>query len=356
MTQATLMRPPHASVGSPISSDTFPRSFDCVINLQVAGGKNRFMEKMFAGEYKTQHVLVFNAGESEMCREFEYHSTGLWFASYTEVTGAFTMDRFTPAAENVHVVSYPYIWLQDQLIRHGSNKEQFTHSVFQEIFSVGAPRVLFTYMMRQPKPHRRMMWDLLEKENLVNEFCTNAEKGICLDLKDNKMKDSDVLDNTVYADGVQHQSHRFPPWYFDCLIDFIPETHTSQMFFTEKTWRAFLGMRVPIIIGAQNCMKSLTAIGFQFPSYIKWDEWDNKQHEYDRIKGAISVLKELGQEQVADLWRLSRPERKHNFQLALCLAGKYHPPFQGEGFEDYTHVYDFAKGIADHAKENLDFS
>ena len=103
-------------------------------------------------------------------------------------------------------------------------------------------------------------------------------------------------------------------------------------------------------------MKSLTAIGFQFPSYIKWDEWDNKQHEYDRIKGAISVLKELRQEQVADLWRLSRPERKHNFQLALCLAGKYHPPFQGEGFEDYTHVYDFAKGIADHAKENLDFS
>ena len=179
----------HASVGSPISSDTFPRSFDCVINLQVDGGKNRFMEKMFAGEYKTQHVLVFNAGESEMCREFEYHSTGLWFASYTEVTGAFTMDRFTPAAENVHVVSYPYIWLQDQLIRHGSNKEQFTHSVFQEIFSVGAPRVLFTYMMRQPKPHRRMMWDLLEKENLVNEFCTNAEKGICLDLKDNTLTD-----------------------------------------------------------------------------------------------------------------------------------------------------------------------
>ena len=344
----------HDSIGRPIPTI----SFDYVINLQGdLKNKARFMEKMYTGEFKEKDVLVFNAGESEISPEFDYYAnTRQWFSSYTEVTGAFTMDRFWPSADNVYVVSYPYIWLQDQLITHGSNKSEYDLTVFREIFSVNAPRVLFTYMMRQPKPHRRMMWDLLEKENLVNEFCTNAEKGITIDLKDNKMIKfgGEVrIDNTVYSDNIHHQSHRFPPWYFDCLIDFIPETHTNQMFFTEKTWRAFLGMRVPLIIGARNSMKSLATLGFQFPPYIKWHEWDNKHHEYDRIKGAIEILKELQNEDVSELWRLSENEREHNFYLAMSIASKYYPPFQGEGFEDYTAVYKFAKGIADHASKNL---
>ena len=343
----------HAQVGKPIPTI----SFDYVINVQGnLNEKKDFLEKMRNGFYKDKDVLVFNAGEAELTNEFNYYVDPLQFDSYTEVTGAYNMDRFHPIADSVYIVSYPYIWLQDQIITHGSDQSDYDLSVFRQVNSVNAPRVLFTYMMRQPKPHRRMMWDLLEKENLLNEFCTNAEKGITIDLKDNVIINyggEKRIDNKVYYDGNSHQSHKFPPWYFDCLIDFIPETHTKQMFFTEKTWRAFLGMRVPLIIGAQNSMKELADLGFQFPPYIRWHEWDNKHHEYDRIRGAIEVLKELQNEDISELWRLSNAEREHNFHLALDLAGRYEPPFQGEGFEDYTEVYKFAKGIADYAKKNL---
>lgn len=330
--------------------------FDSVWNMQEGDSKTQFLTLMHTGAFLEKDVLVFNAGESELDADVSYYEIGRNFRTYTEVTGAYTMDRFQPIPKNMTIVSYPFCWLQDQIVRHGSNESDLDLSVYRQVTGANAPRVLFTYMMRQPKAHRRMIWDLLEANELINEYCTNAEKGISIDLSHNFR--GDVIENNY--DSVFWQTHSFPEWYFDCLIDLVPETHVNQMFFTEKTWRAFLGMRIPLIIGAQNQMKQLNKMGFKFPEWTRWSEWDNKKHEYDRVRGCIETLHSLSKKDVSELWETSYYERRHNMMLCFDLATSIEPPFEGYGEElqwdhgyGYRSNFDFTRSISANVSANI---
>ena len=45
--------------------------------------------------------------------------------------------------------------------------------------------------------------------------------------------------------------HTFPKWYFDCAIDVVTESITDNLFYTEKTWKPLLGMRLPLYLSGK---------------------------------------------------------------------------------------------------------
>ena len=136
---------------------------------------------------------------------------GKYVKSYTEITGASNLNRFIPRLDNVHIISWPYHWLNDTICRYGSKGDQIDLNYFKEINAYPPPKHLFTSMIRQPKPHREMLWDLLKSRDMVNEFCSYAPEGVHIDLKEQKSEGQIFFHND--DEDIQARTHMPPTWY-----------------------------------------------------------------------------------------------------------------------------------------------
>ena len=261
----------------------------------IDGGRGEFADRIKSGEYKNKSLLIFNAGEAELSPYLSYYDIGNLVGHYTEITGCTRedgqSDHFDPHPYNVEIVSWPYYWLMKSVTSVFTEGEEIRHGMLEELSGANAPRSLYTCMMRQPKPMRKMLFDVLEKESLLPDgIVTCAWKGLSIDLKEQLPEDGKWFPNSGWE--LVQQTHRFPPWYTNCLIDIIPETHYDKLFYTEKTWKAILGRRVPLICGARRSNHALADMGFKTPEWLDV-YWDGEHHEYDRVLGLGETLKTL---------------------------------------------------------------
>jgi len=302
----------------------------------IEGENGNIWGNILDGKYKDKNLLVYNVYEASLSPETDYYELGKYVKSYTEITGASNDNRFTPRRDNVHIILWPYYWLSNTINKFSKHNYKHGLKVFKEINASPPPTHMFTSMIRQPRPHREMFWDLLKSRNMVNEFCSYAPEGVHLDLKEQVSEGQTFFHNDDKMIG--SQTHKMPPWYSDVLFDVICETHheDNMMFFTEKTWKAILGLKYPLILGAKDMHQKLLDLGFKFPWSLP-DRFDREKHVYNRAKQLVLTL-EYVQEAMdkrvsqfgksvtfGDLYNEWKNDLLHNQRLALNLCAE-NPP------------------------------
>lgn len=357
--------------------------------------REELLEDIASGSLSDKDVTFYNVGECELSWDTDYYELGKQVKSWTEINGmvsehAAIFDpnkpvperpynaaaRFIPKLDNVKIISYPWIWLLDQItthagvLRYPSPGIKQNLSVFQDIKEnerpfgddgfgrhVKLPSRLFTSMMRRPKPHRTMMWDLLNNAGLIgsepygpDSVCTNvAVEGYQIDLPHGEI---------VWT----KDQHTFPKWYFDCAIDVVTESVTDNLFYTEKTWKPLLGMRIPLYLSGKAHYTKLTEMGFMFPDWLQWDTFDHMETDYLRCKRIVEILLELKDQDWQSLFNQCWGTRVHNQAncLNLIIDGSIPQIPEEVASDDYVAIYEVAKETAQkcwrHLKSNDNYS
>ena len=267
---------------------------------------NQTKHSLLRGRYHNEDVLFYNSNEVELLPDYDYVNRPLKVKSYTEVTGDLYPTQHPEL--NTKFISWPYFWLIDtvnacwDIPNSGVDADQYWQTSRK-------PCQLYTCMLGQKRPHREMIYDLLLHNKVMGQYVTFVGKGIYRDVVQPYRED---VDRCVWEGDNQKKTHRFPPWYDLCLIDLVVETHEDHTFYTEKTWKPFLGMRLPMIFGNQHMMDPLIEWGFQFPGHIIDYDYDKEPNPYLRARGLVLELKRLREISYKQLHDETLECRKHN--------------------------------------------
>ena len=268
---------------------------------------NQTKDSLLRGRYHNEDVLFYNSNEVEIVPDYDYNNRPLKVKSYTEITGNLHPKQYPE--NNTKFISWPYFWLIDtvnacwDIVNSGVDPEQYWQTS-------RLPCQLYTCMLGQKRPHREMIYDLLLSQKCMGQYVTFVGKGIYRDVVEHYRED---VDRCIWKGDNQQKTHRFPPWYDLCLIDLVVETHEDHTFYTEKTWKPMLGMRLPLIFGNKNMMGPLIEWGFHFPHQIINYEYDMEPNPYLRARGLVRELKRLREEYtLPELHEETLECRKHN--------------------------------------------
>ena len=285
----------------------------------IVVNNNLQKDSLISGKYHDQDVLFYNSNEVEVVPDYDYKR--LKVKSYTEVTGDLYPKQYPE--NNAKFVSWPYFWLIDtvnacwDIVNSGVDPDQYWQTS-------RSPCQLYTCMLGQKRPHREMIFDLLISQKCMSQYVTFAGKGIFRDVIQHHRED---VDRVVWVGENQQKTHRFPPWYDLCLIDLVVETHEDHTFYTEKTWKPFLGMRLPMIFGNYNMLDPLMEWGFHFPGHIINYEYDKEPNPYLRARGLVQELKRLREEHsLQELHEETLEMRRHNQKRCFELLEEIELP------------------------------
>lgn len=300
------------------------------------------LDKVFNGEYSSEDVVFYNAGEAEAGYKTDYST--IKTKSFVEVTG-----NFFP---NEKQYSYPLYWLVDTICQCWPHPDHSYKPPLHLWQKSPNPKELFCAMMGQPRPHRIMVFDILEWMGVTSPYMTEIHKGRCIDVKEDDIFKNDDFIRVIWQGENRVLTHRFPNFYEMCLIDIVMETFCDKMFFTEKTWKPFLGMRIPFIFGMEGQMHLLADMwDFRWPDEMN-TEWEHSRNPYIRAKLMIQELKRLQSLDLVSLHKDSLINRKHNqkrcFEILDCVEWDSSIP----PHPDYEDKLKHAKLIRDYWWKN----
>tara|TARA_B100000945_G_C20350608_1_gene582050 strand:+ start:82 stop:1032 length:951 start_codon:yes stop_codon:yes gene_type:complete len=291
--------------------------------------------KLMRGDYEHEDVLVYNAEETEIYANFDYSK--LRTKSYTEVTGK------CDGIDFITSIVYPWFWLTStirncwDLSWNEPENNNLSWTEPKRYWQTSKyPTTLFTCMLGQPKPHRKDIFSLLKLNGLPSKYISFFGMGINIDLDP----------ETIHTITHTQRTHRFPPWYDEVLIDLVVETHDDAVFYTEKTWKPFLGMRLPMIFGAPNMNVFLKDNGFRFPENLIDYSYDTIEDSHLRAKTLVSELKRLNEEVDLDTLHDETLEiRKHNQMRALEIPKDIDVPKYPKYEEEHKHSVGISNAI-----------
>jgi len=297
---------------------------------------NEKIQKLLDGNYAEEDILYYNANEAEIRPDYDYSK--LQAKSYIEVTGC--LDPPQNLKPNHQKIIYPWFWLVDTIRMVWDNDATDPKRYWQ---TTRPPAQLYTCMLGQLRPHREMIFDLLLWNKCVSQYLTFAGKGIYRDVVEPIRQD---VGRVVWSGSNQQKTHRFPPWYDLCLIDLVVETHEDHTFYTEKTWKPFLGMRLPMIFGNCFMMQPLMEWGFRFPLNIVDYSYDNEPNPYLRARALVMELKRLREEVgMEKIHKETLTIRKQNQRLCFKLLDTIELPSEVPEFPAYLEHLEISKKL-----------
>lgn len=287
------------------------------------------------GKYADTEVVVYNANEIEIAPDYPYRR--LQARVYREVTGNVNGIEFDETKDHKAII-WPYFWLMDTCIMCWHPENSGTDS--DRYWQTSKPATsYYTCMLGQQRPHRELIFDLLNSHDIVSEYLTFVPKGITRDVIEDDRVEIGGMQGKIrchWNGENQQKTHRFPPWYDETLIDLVVETHEDAIFFTEKTWKPFLGMRLPLIYGGAHTVQKLMEWGFRFPHDMIDYSYDREPHPYIRAKSMVEELKRVMTEIPLDvLDKHTMETRKFNQRRCFSLMNevglqKELPPLQDD--------------------------
>ena len=166
-----------------------------------------------------------------------------------------------------------------------------------------------------------MMWDLMQLYGLRDENCTFVAEGVTRDIENDYRED---ISRVAWTGINQIKTHRPPPWYDDIIVDVVVETHEDKRFYTEKTWKPFLNLKMPLIFGCFNMYEQLEKWGFQLRHEIIDYSYDRHSHPYEKSESYGRRIEETKRYiYTRRTCRTDKTTRYHNQRLCMQLLRKF---------------------------------
>lgn len=152
----------------------------------------------------------------------------------------------------------------------------------------------FCFLNNMPRAYRVKLWQNLESDGLLNEYCSLIMRGIII---------SDAnpeFDREIHL----HEFSMRPPTFYDQVrADLFCETEVKGLpRFTEKTWKPLFYGKIPLAFGPRHYYKTLTDSGFKFPTYLDYtfDDIEDTAERFDAFYEQVKRFIGMPLESITD--------------------------------------------------------
>lgn len=263
-------------------------------------------KRLVTGEWAKHDIKIFNPFECEIFQALDYSK--IIAKTYLELNSGACQTRYPDLKPGHEVIQWPLFWLS-----HTFTLAQCLNTTRMPDQN---PTVLFCSMNGNKRQHRDEIWKQLVHRNLLNKYCSYLARGVTIDIA------PEIEHNSLSMNMEETiQSHSFPPFYKDILIDVVCETMPNRLFYTEKTWKPILGERIPILITAPGAHQQLKDWGFELYDEIfdyRFDYMEEMAHRVESIANQLKALAET--EDPKQLYLKTKEKREHNREVAFKLV------------------------------------
>ena len=140
----------------------------------------------------------------------------------------------------------------------------------------------FCFLNNIPRAYRVKLWERLNSDGLLNEYCSLLHRGVSVGEK-----------NPSFDWGTHgHVFSMRPPTFYDSVVaDLYCEAEVKGLIrFTEKTWKPLMYGKIPLGFGPQNYYKTLRELGFELSSLLDYT-FDELEDTAERFEGFYEQVK-----------------------------------------------------------------
>lgn len=190
--------------------------------------------------------------------------------------------------------------------KHRGKKYSFDHS--NKLYD-------FLYLNKQSRSHRRKLFDLMSKNNLLNNSLYSfLDKPY--EIKLNSQYELPWVDAENYPKYGSDQDI-YEPQFNATAINLVSETNDNNhdVFMTEKIWKAIIAKQVFVVHGNYGYLQRLKQLGFiTFDSVFdeSYDLVKDPNERADKIMNLCRTLKNIDKQK---LYRDTESIRQHNVNL-----------------------------------------
>ena len=167
----------------------------------------------------------------------------------------------------------------------------------------GTEKEMFCFVNNRVRPFRKLLWDRLSEDNLLNDYCSFLELGVYSDQN---------LDRTGWIQHGHEVSNTPPDFYHRVAVDLFVETETDRIRYTEKTWKPLFHRKICFGFGGQHFYRRLKSFGFKLhEDYIDYS-FDEISDPKERFDAYYTQVKQLTEFRIDDLLERTVWEREEN--------------------------------------------
>lgn len=174
----------------------------------------------------------------------------------------------------------------------------------------------YTFMNGRNRPQRLKLWEWMEQDDLINEYCTFLYYGIQSPHDPFRLPESySILHKCKPSD-------EYMRWYENVLIDLHVETHTSFPRLTEKGWRPMLCEKISFGFSGSGYYMNLKKLGIKLHEDIIDYSFDTELDVWKRLEMFYVEFKKLLQIPLDELKEMTRDVRVYNRNECLRMLAE----------------------------------
>ena len=187
--------------------------------------------------------------------------------------------------------------------RHRDKIYQFDHS---------SKKHDFLYLNKQSRPHRRQLFEALQKESLLdNSLCSfiDAPHKIKLDPR----YELPWVDANNYPRYGSDQDV-YEPQFNHTAFNLVSETNDNNhdVFMTEKLWKPMLAQQIFVVHGNLGYLRKLRDMGFRTFDSVFDESYDLEVDPAKRIEKIVSLCRHLRTVDKGKIYKETESIRQHN--------------------------------------------
>jgi hypothetical protein len=173
----------------------------------------------------------------------------------------------------------------------------------------------FLYLNKQSRPHRKKLFDLMRKNNLLeNSLCSFLDRPY--EIKLNKKYELPWVDAENYPRYGRDQDI-YEPQFNATAVNMVSETNDNDhdVFMTEKIWKPILAKQVFVVHGNYGYLQRLKQLRFRTFDAVFDESYDLERDPDKRVNKIIDLCKTLKTIDRQKLYRDTESIRQHNVDV-----------------------------------------
>ena len=146
---------------------------------------------------------------------------------------------------------------------------------------------------------------MLEKDELLNKYCSFLRRGIYLDIKSRWLHEWGASNNW-------HLCMAPSEFYDKILIDLCVETRTDRIWFTEKTFKPLFHKKILFTFAGKGYYKEIENMGFKLHRDLIDYSFDDIEDDNHRLQAFYEQFKRLISYDLNKIKKETKEERDHN--------------------------------------------